>query len=99
MAATVDYLFGYNATTGLSSDWMYERLASSYALDPTQRAFFARSNPWALRDVAERLLEASARGLWERPAPETLRELRRTLLESEGDLEARQETAPVGAAP
>ena len=29
--ATVDYLFGYDATTGVVDDWMYERLAESYA--------------------------------------------------------------------
>ena len=26
MAATVDYLFGYDATAGVMADWMYERL-------------------------------------------------------------------------
>jgi cobaltochelatase CobN len=89
MAATVDYLFGYDATAGVASDWMYERLAQSYVLDPEQRAFFARSNPWALRDVAERLLEAAGRGLWERPEPETLDRLRRAYLEADGDVEGR----------
>ncbi|WP_101833461.1 cobaltochelatase subunit CobN, partial [Frankia canadensis] len=33
MAATVDYLFGYDATAGVVADWMYERLAETYALD------------------------------------------------------------------
>ena len=93
MAATVDYIFGYDATTGVAADWMYERLAHSYVLDPQQRDFFARSNPWALRDTTERLLEAAARGLWQQPDETTLRDLRRTLLQVEGDLEARQEAA------
>ncbi len=88
LAATVDYLFGYDATTGVVAGWMYERLAEAYVFDPQTREFLARSNPWALRDIAERLLEAAARGLWEQPAPETLERLRRIYLETEGDLEA-----------
>ncbi len=88
MAATVDYLFGYDATAGVASDWMYERLAQGYVFDPQQEAFFRHSNPWALRDVAARLLEAASRGLWARPAPETLQRLRQAYLALEGDLEA-----------
>ena len=68
--ATVDYLFGYDATTGVVDDWMYERLAESYALDPTMRAFLERSNPWALQAIGERLIEAAERGLWAAPDAE-----------------------------
>jgi len=63
LAATVDYLFGYDATTGVVDDWMYAKLTESYVLDPAQREFLRECNPWALRDIAGRLLEASARGL------------------------------------
>ncbi len=87
MAATVDYLFGYDATAGVVEDWMYEKLAAAYVFDETNRAFMARSNPWALRGVAERLLEAADRGLWEQPSAEALAGLKRTYLELEGDLE------------
>jgi cobaltochelatase CobN len=87
MAATVDYLFGYDATAGVVDDWMYEKLASSYVFDETNRAFMEKSNPWALRGIAERLLEAADRALWEAPSAETLEALRRTYLELEGDLE------------
>jgi cobaltochelatase CobN len=87
MAATVDYLFGYDATAGVVDDWMYEKLAQSYVFDETNRAFMAKSNPWALRGVAERLLEAADRGLWEEPSAEALDGLKRTYLELEGDLE------------
>ncbi|HTU91830.1 MAG TPA: cobaltochelatase subunit CobN [Gemmataceae bacterium] len=91
LAATVDYLFGYDATAGVVEDWMYEQVAQSYALDTQMREFFARSNPWALHAIAERLLEAAQRSLWESPAPETLDALRTTLLDSETMLEARNE--------
>ncbi|HUR12889.1 MAG TPA: cobaltochelatase subunit CobN [Mycobacteriales bacterium] len=87
MAATVDYLFGYDATAGVVDDWMYEKLASSYVFDETNRAFMTKSNPWALRGVAERLLEAADRGLWAAPEDATLHGLRATYLELEGDLE------------
>jgi cobaltochelatase CobN len=87
MAATVDYLFGYDATAGVVDDWMYEKLAQSYVFDETNRAFMQTSNPWALRGISERLLEAADRGLWEEPSAETLDGLKRTYLELEGDLE------------
>jgi cobaltochelatase CobN len=87
MAATVDYLFGYDATAGVVDDWMYEKLASSYVFDETNRAFMKKSNPWALRGVAERLLEAADRGLWAEPDQATLDGLKATYLELEGDLE------------
>jgi len=87
MAATVDYLFGYDATAGVMADWMYEKLSESYVLDPENRKFMAESNPWALHGMAERLLEAAGRGMWAEPGPETLDGLRQVLLETEGDLE------------
>ncbi|MDT0437770.1 cobaltochelatase subunit CobN [Streptomyces sp. NPDC005840] len=87
MAATVDYLFGYDATAGVVDDWMYERLASEYVFAPENREFMKKSNPWALRGITERLLEAADRALWAEPDAETLERLRATYLELEGDLE------------
>jgi cobaltochelatase CobN len=87
MAATVDYLFGYDATAGVMADWMYERLAGEYVLDDENRKFMAESNPWALHGMAERLLEAAGRGMWAQPDAATLDGLRQVLLEAEGDLE------------
>ncbi|MBL8926974.1 MAG: cobaltochelatase subunit CobN [Pseudonocardia sp.] len=88
MAATVDYLFGWDATTGVIADWQYEKLTESYVLDPVNREFLADANPWALHGMAERLLEAVDRGLWEAPEQTTLDALRQAYLETEGDLEA-----------
>jgi cobaltochelatase CobN len=87
MAATVDYLFGYDATTNVVADWMYEKLSESYIFDETNRKFMEQSNPWALHGIAERLLEAAERGLWEQPERETLDRLRQVYLETEGELE------------
>jgi len=89
LAATVDYLFGYDATAGVVQDWMYEQLASSYVFDQDVREFMEKSNPWALRGITERLLEAADRGMWAKPEQETLDRLRDVYLTSEGDLEDR----------
>ncbi|WP_433059475.1 cobaltochelatase subunit CobN [Dactylosporangium sp. CS-033363] len=87
LAATVDYLFGFDATAGVVADWMYEKLAESYVFDPDNHKFLTESNPWALHGIAERLLEAADRGLWEHPAESTLDGLREVYLQTEGDLE------------
>ncbi|MFI6298561.1 cobaltochelatase subunit CobN [Nonomuraea sp. NPDC050790] len=87
LAATVDYLFGYDATTGVMADWMYDRLAAAYVLDAENQEFMAKSNPWALHGIAERLLEAAERSMWEHPDPEILRGVQEVYLKTEGDLE------------
>jgi cobaltochelatase CobN len=87
LAATVDYLFGYDATTGVAEDWMYERVAERYVLDDDVAAFMSRSNPWAARAIAERLLEAADRGLWAEPEEATLDGIRERFLALEGELE------------
>ncbi|MFF9776332.1 cobaltochelatase subunit CobN [Streptomyces sp. NPDC013978] len=87
LAATVDYLFGYDATTGVIADWMYDKLTETYVLDETNREFLQQANPWALHGIAERLLEAESRGMWEKPDPAVLEGLRQVYLETEGDLE------------
>ncbi|HYH48565.1 MAG TPA: cobaltochelatase subunit CobN [Acidimicrobiia bacterium] len=88
MAATVDYLYGYDATARIGEDWMYEQVTQAYVADPEVRKFFAASNPWALRGIAERLLEANARGLWN-ASDAALAQLQAALLEAEGWAEDR----------
>jgi cobaltochelatase CobN len=87
LSATVDYLFGYDATAGVAEDWMYEQVAARYLLDEDVAEFMGRSNPWAARGIAERLLEAADRGMWEAPASETLDAIRERYLALEGELE------------
>ncbi|OKJ03854.1 cobalamin biosynthesis protein CobN [Streptomyces sp. CB01249] len=90
LAATVDYLFGYDATTGVVADWMYDKLTETYVLDPANRAFLEQANPWALHGIAERLLEAESRGMWAKPDPAVLEALRQVFLETEGNLEGEE---------
>ncbi|MBV9315624.1 MAG: cobaltochelatase subunit CobN [Pseudonocardia sp.] len=91
LAATVDYLYGYDATTGVVADWMYEKLAAEYVFDPETAKFLRESNPWARHGITERLLEAVDRGMWEHPEPATLASLRQAYLDTEADLEAGSE--------
>ncbi len=91
MAATVDYLFGYDATAQVIDDWMYQQVAEKYVLDETSREFCERSNPWALREMTGRLLEAAERGMWGEPDPETLAQLKAAYLANEGLLEEKGE--------
>jgi cobaltochelatase CobN len=88
VAATVDYLFGYDATTDVVEDWMYEKVTQAYVSDPVMRGFFERSNPWALRSICERLAEADERGLWD-ASDEARAALRDGLLAAEGMEERR----------
>jgi cobaltochelatase CobN len=87
MAATVDYLFGYDATAQVVEDWMYAQLADRYVLDPQVQQFFREANPWALRSIIERLMESVERGLWEQPQQAQLDQMRQVYLQLEGELE------------
>ncbi len=91
LTATVDYLFGYDATAEVMDDWMYEQVSQSYALDTEMQDFLRKSNPWALRDIATRLFEAATRGMWKHPDAQTLDALRNVLLRTEADIEGRNE--------
>ncbi|PSN17084.1 cobaltochelatase subunit CobN, partial [filamentous cyanobacterium CCP5] len=94
MAATVDYLFAYDATTHCVADHMYQGVADAYVLAPETQTFLQTSNPWALRDMAERLLEAHQRGLWSSASASTLDQLRQAANQAEGTLENQQMLPP-----
>jgi len=64
IAATVDYLFAFAATTGAVRNHHFDLVYGAYLEDPETRAFIAENNAPALREMAERLTEAIDRGLW-----------------------------------
>jgi cobaltochelatase CobN len=64
MAASVDYLFAYDATTNLIDDYQYQKVADALVFDEKNKAFMEKNNPNALEEMAERLLEATQRGMW-----------------------------------
>ncbi|MEE9398080.1 MAG: cobaltochelatase subunit CobN, partial [Methylococcales bacterium] len=92
LTATVDYLFGYDATAQVMDDWMYEQVADRYAFDPKIQQFLKEANPWAQNAITERLLEAAHRGMWNEPDEQTLEKLQELYLTSESLLEERGET-------
>ena len=90
MAATVDYLFAFDATTGVVHDHQYALVADAYLHDETNRAFLLQHNPLALRSIGQRLLEAMQRGMWEAPGDQRGR-IEQHLLALEQRLEAHGE--------
>jgi len=88
MAASVDYLFAYDATTNLIDDYQYALVADAIVFDEFNQQFLQDNNPNALEEMTERLLEATQRGLWQEPGDYAER-LQDLLL----DIDARQEIA------
>lgn len=65
LAATVDYLFAFAATADCVADHHFDAVFAAYLEDDAVREFLERYNPAALKDIADRLLEAQTRGLWQ----------------------------------
>ncbi|MBD0388671.1 MAG: cobaltochelatase subunit CobN, partial [Nostoc sp. C3-bin3] len=87
MAATVDFLFAYDATAKCVEDYMYQGVVEAYLLDPVVSEFIQQKNPYALRDIAEKLLEAHKRNLWEDVSIGTLEALRNLVHQAEAVIE------------
>ncbi len=86
-----DYLahsYQWDATSSVMKDWMYEGYARKYVLDAAMQEWLQDVNPWALHRMAETLLEAAQRGLWN-ISEKTKEELQELFLSIEGDLEER----------
>lgn len=88
IAATVDYLFGYDATARVISDHQYALVTDAYLNDPETRGFMQQHNPHALHSVCARLLEAIGRGLWQNPG-DYREQIEEHLLASEQQIEQR----------
>lgn len=86
MAATVDYLFGFDATARVVGDHQYAMVADAYVLDAATRDFVSEHNPRALHDMLSRLLEAMQRGLWQQPG-DYKNQLENLLLDHEQQME------------
>jgi cobaltochelatase CobN len=65
IAATVDYLFAFAATTHAVKSHHFDLVHAAVLEDATVREFLAEANPAALREIAQRLREAEERGLWQ----------------------------------
>jgi len=79
-------VYGWEATTHEVDDWVFDDITRTFIMDEENRRFFEEHNPWALEEIARRLLEAHQRGLWNAD-PEALEGLKEHYLEIEGWLE------------
>ncbi|MGR9190433.1 cobaltochelatase subunit CobN [Rhizobium leguminosarum] len=64
IAATVDYLFAFSATTGAVGAHHFEAVYQAFVADAGLRDFMIEKNPAAYNEMKERLLEAIDRSLW-----------------------------------
>ena len=64
IAATVDYMFAFSATTGAVKGHHFDAVHAAFLEDDDTREFIAEVNAPALAEIAERLAEAIDRGLW-----------------------------------
>ncbi|WP_296435559.1 cobaltochelatase subunit CobN, partial [Rhizobium sp. UBA1881] len=64
IAATVDYLFAFAATTGAVGNHHFEAVYQAFVVDQRVRDFMIEKNAHAYDEMRERLLEAIERRLW-----------------------------------
>ncbi|MFH1260229.1 MAG: cobaltochelatase subunit CobN [Elusimicrobiota bacterium] len=86
MAHKAAAVYGWDATSGVVEDWIFDELTKKHVLDKELREFYEKNNPWALEELARRFLEAEQRGLW-KADPQVLKDLKDIYLEIEGWME------------
>jgi cobaltochelatase CobN len=64
IAATVDLMFAFAATTGSVKDHHFEAAYQAFLMDDMVLAFIEEKNAAALKDIARRFLDAMERGMW-----------------------------------
>jgi cobaltochelatase CobN len=64
MAATVDYLYAFAATTDAVGDHHFDALYQAFIGNPEVLGFLRDANPAALREMGDKFRRAIERGLW-----------------------------------
>lgn len=64
MMKRITRVYGWEASTQEVDDWIFDDIAKTFVNDQEMRQFFEENNPFALEEIARRLLEAEQRGLW-----------------------------------
>ncbi|AGB01946.1 cobaltochelatase subunit CobN [Methanoregula formicica] len=82
----ITHVYGWEASTQEVDDWIFDDIANTFVNDDEMREFFEENNPYALEEIARRLLEAEQRGLWDADE-QTLQDLRNNYLEIESWME------------
>lgn len=86
IAKRVGRVYGWDASAEVVGDWIFDDITTTFVLNEENRKFFEENNPWAMEEMARRLLEAEKRGVWE-ANPEVLSELQERYIEIEGWME------------
>ncbi len=81
-----EYIFGWDATSDIIENWMYDRMASDYILKDDVREWIEQANPYALHDMIDVLFEANERGMWD-ASDDLLKQLQDIYLNNEEILE------------
>ena len=59
LSKLTEYMLGWDATSDVIEPWMYESVTEHFLLDEENRKWLEESNPYALREMASRLLKRS----------------------------------------
>lgn len=86
-SATIDYLYAFDATTEVVSNWCYQEIYNSWLCDKDLKNFFLDNNPWALRDISQRFLEIINRDMWDNPSSDVLENLKKIILKADSIIE------------
>ena len=86
IASLTEFTFGWDATSDIVDDWVYEKLVERYLFDDETREWMEDENPHAMMDMMNRLMEAYERGMWD-AKPETLERMKEIFLELEERIE------------
>ncbi len=87
MGASIDYLFAYDATTGVVNNWCYSEICDTWLRNDDTREFIYKNNPWVLRDISEKLLEAINRKMWNSASKTQIEFLKKIVIETEKNIE------------
>ncbi len=82
----VSNTFGWSATANAVEGWVYNGIDSTFIQDDTMRERLAQLNPYSLKGMVGRLLEANGRGFWEADAA-TIERLKEVFAGLEDEIE------------
>ena len=86
----VGNIMGFAATTGKVEDWIWDEVCDRYVFDEETREKMEEANPWAAKEIMDRLFEAEKRGYWD-ATEDRMEKLKELYLEVEGWVEERDE--------
>ena len=89
LSASLDYLFAYDAATNRVPSWCYSAICQKWIQETTIKDFLKENNPWVLKDICEKLLEAHNRQMWKTVSEHQLETLKDTVNKMDEIIEKR----------